>query len=337
MQESQRDIHSLPYMPQLDGLRAISVLAVLYTHYWPEPNWLLGIYWGGIGVRCFFVLSGFLITTILLRDLQAAPFRVVWRNFIIRRAFRLWPLMIVAVSVAALTGLQTVRDGLLWHLLYLSNFFFVQAPDWKSVGYGAHLWSLSVEEQFYLLWPFVLFLLPRKAMPYVFAAMVPVAVIFWYAVDSTGYHVAADALLPASFDGLGCGALLAVISKERRLIAGIALAGICIYLLLGSDLITMGASMVFVWVVAKAANGELPLLANPVLRYIGVISYGIYVLHAFVIGWLWQLGLPLNQNAMAVAAIAATIGLASLSWHFFERPFIRMGHSLRKPAYELAT
>src|SRR5579862_3586601 len=104
--------HSLAYMPQLDSLRAISVALVIYTHFWPVPYWLFGIYWGGLGVRCFFVLSGFLITSILLQD-DRPSFKDVYLAFLARRALRLYPLLLATLALALALNVGTIRETIL--------------------------------------------------------------------------------------------------------------------------------------------------------------------------------------------------------------------------------
>src|SRR4051812_40236575 len=115
--------HSLPYMPQLDSLRAIAVLAIIYGHYVFRPYWPLGIDLVPLGTRAFLVLTGFLITTVLLRDVAGTPsFTSAYGAFIARRALRLYPLLFVIVVVTAILDVPNVRATLVWDLLGLTNF-----------------------------------------------------------------------------------------------------------------------------------------------------------------------------------------------------------------------
>jgi peptidoglycan/LPS O-acetylase OafA/YrhL len=117
-------VHSLPLMPQLDSLRAIAILAVLYTHYLPEKYWAFGVYWGELGVRLFFVLSGFLITSVLLRDLEnSRSLKSTYFAFVSRRALRLYPVLLVALIVAAAADVGHIRETFFWHAAYLTNFY----------------------------------------------------------------------------------------------------------------------------------------------------------------------------------------------------------------------
>src|SRR5215475_7898397 len=121
--------NAFKYMKQLDGLRAMAVLAVLWTHYLPEEYWLFGVYWGGLGVRLFFVLSGFLITGILLKSRQYViqekqhPLFAI-RQFYIRRFLRIFPLYYTVLALAVLISMPQVKEVLVWHISYLSNVYF---------------------------------------------------------------------------------------------------------------------------------------------------------------------------------------------------------------------
>src|SRR4029450_13372172 len=144
--------NALKYMQQLDGLRAMAVLAVLWTHYLPEEDWLFGVYWGGFGVRLFFVLSGFLITGILLKSRQYVmqgpqPAAFALRPFYSRRLLRIFPLYYTTLAVTALMAIPPVRETMVWHITYLSNVYF--SIQGRFHGPIRHFWSLSVEEQFY--------------------------------------------------------------------------------------------------------------------------------------------------------------------------------------------
>lgn len=135
---------SLAFMPQLHSLRAICILAVIYTHYLTEKYWLFGIYWGRLGVQCFFVLSGFLITSILIQESEtASSFRPIYVSFISRRTLRLYPLLLVTLTVCAVLGINVVRDGFLWHVTYLTNLYVIKVDAWPGPvsPYGA--WPLK--------------------------------------------------------------------------------------------------------------------------------------------------------------------------------------------------
>ncbi|RUU12827.1 acyltransferase, partial [Mesorhizobium sp. M7A.T.Ca.TU.009.01.3.2] len=144
---------------QLDALRAIAVTMVLYSHFFAEgPS-----FWGHIGVRLFFVLSGFLITRLLLEARSATEFETgpALRSFYIRRMLRIFPPYFAVLGFVWLVDLDQSRGSLVWHALYLSNFWYALHNNWNPWVLG-HFWSLSIEEQFYLAWPLVVLLAPRR-------------------------------------------------------------------------------------------------------------------------------------------------------------------------------
>ena len=338
--------HSLVFMPQLHSLRALAILAVMYTHYLPEKYWIFGIYWGGLGVRCFFVLSGFLITSILLRESSAAPsFKPLYLTFISRRAFRLYPILLITLVAGAALGIEAVRETFLWDLTYLTNFYVIKINDWP--GAVAHLWSLAVEEQFYLVWPFVIFFVPRHLLPTVLFSLIAVSPIFRLAWSSAGLgDFGAWVMPPACFDALAMGALLALFKAERRLIGVVGLVGFCLWLAVtfspigrlwfvaNAEIALTAVSMIFVWVIARAAVGFAGLagriLRSRVLQYVGTISYGMYVLHGFVPYYVDLVGVNhvLRWSQSTMLAFATTFLMASVSWHILEQPMMRWGRRL---------
>ncbi len=336
------------YMPQLDGLRAFAVLAVLYTHFLPKQYWLLGVYWGGVGVRLFFVLSGFLITRIFLRekallDNNPGTRITLITNFYIRRYLRLTPVFLATVVMAAILDIPNTRETFWWHAFYVSNVKFALSNSWQ--GSVAHFWTLSVEEQFYLIWPLVVsFLHYRKLMRLIYLA-VPLVLVYRIAARLSGIEdIPIWVLLPDSMDALCLGSLVAVLTKffgwtsSRRLPCLLAGIGLLLWLsdrilhmpeiLQMSEFAKTGLSMSFAWLILRASEGHQGLMGRLLelrpVAYMGKISYGIYVLHLFVFHILnsyrslFRFAGFLTPVWMAALAIAITITLAALSWHFFE-------------------
>lgn len=344
----------LAYMRQLDGLRCIAVSLVLVQHFIPSEL-LYGVNWGRLGVRLFFVLSGFLITKILLdcrnqTDAGAVRPRFAAHQFYARRFLRIFPIYYLMLFAALLLGNLHVEREFFWHLAYLSNVKFSFVGGFTAANTTAHFWSLAVEEQFYLLWPWLILFLPRKAiLPAVF--LVFLVGPFYRAAGVLLYWPAVSLKLftPACMDTLGIGALLAVLERHarwtpgafNRLTQGAAaiglLASLYLFQLPGDQpaFVVLGdtaTACVFAWCVWGAANGfRGPLGAvlswGPAV-YLGRISYGIYVIHLFV-PWLYarhlvNLGLPdPNSFPLAIelaAYTAITILLAAASWHLYEKP-----------------
>ena len=176
-------------MPHLDGLRALAVGAVLMEHFWAPWAIESRVPLGAIGVRLFFVLSGFLITAILLNakarvEAGTRSTRSEMARFYARRALRLFPIFYLTIAVAAFAGIQIVRDSLWWHLFYTSNLFLAVKASWS--GPIAHFWSLAVEEQFYFIWPAVVLLCPRKWLIRIATCGIAAAVVFDLALIELG-------------------------------------------------------------------------------------------------------------------------------------------------------
>jgi peptidoglycan/LPS O-acetylase OafA/YrhL len=334
-----------PRKAQLDGLRAFAILPVLYTHFWNEDNWF-----GSAGVFLFFVLSGYLITGILLRSRTKL---LALQNFYIRRFLRIGPVYYVTLGLAWLINLPGIRRTFLWHVFYLSNVLFTLKNSW-SPRYTAHLWTLSVEEQFYLVWPFLILFLPFKAIkPVVWGTIIAAIVyqfggIWFFGINALG----AGILVFASLDKLGVGALLALEEAGPGFPRFLTRAGwVAFALLLGLEALPINHSLawafvlrvellivIFVALIAAASTGISgpagAILNSRVVRYVGRISYGIYLFHLILYGVtlavLGRLGLPpLGRGPSCFIVMSAmSIAAAAVSWHFFEQPISRLKERL---------
>jgi peptidoglycan/LPS O-acetylase OafA/YrhL len=195
------------YMPQLDGLRALAVALVAYSH-WIPLKYQTFFGFGIAGVQLFFVLSGFLITGILLRCRELPERRNALRSFYARRFLRIFPLYYATLAACYVLGVNSARSSIFWHLAYLSNFYFFNLGGWE--GPLSHFWSLAVEEQFYLIWPAIVLFVPQR---YLAASIVGL----W--LSGVASRAVLPALLPETrliialpnmnFDALGLGAILA--------------------------------------------------------------------------------------------------------------------------------
>jgi peptidoglycan/LPS O-acetylase OafA/YrhL len=200
-------------MPQLDSIRALAVLGVMLWHFWGTPFGLLGV----LGVQLFFVLSEFLITGILLRGRTTvgSGARSGWfviRHFYARRFLRIFPLFYATLAVCWLTGLTDAHEDLAWHAVYMSNFYFARVGDYASDL--AHFWSLAVEEQFYLVWPFAMIFAPGRILLPVLVCTAAAAPLYrgagaWAGVDATTSWVWLYTPPFANCDSLAIGGLLA--------------------------------------------------------------------------------------------------------------------------------
>jgi peptidoglycan/LPS O-acetylase OafA/YrhL len=338
------------YMIQLDALRAIAVLGVLVYHFLPQDFILNSRFqWGPLGVKFFFVLSGFLITRILLRckdlvEVENQSVLFTLKSFFARRILRLAPAYYLYLLVITILASNSIKDSLLWHLTYTSNFYFSK-HGW--VDYTSHFWSLSVEEQFYVFWALLIILLPRRYLLVAIISTIFIAPLFRSIFVGLGLTngISESILTFACFDSLGLGALLAFFSYYRSRHTK-AFTSVCFWIglplfialnfivpiysrksiILGST----AASMFFVWLINRAAQGfkGLPgdILSFQPLVYLGKISYGIYLYHLLSSEILYRLftysGLAYPKSVWLefVLQTLLTVITASLSWHFFESP-----------------
>jgi peptidoglycan/LPS O-acetylase OafA/YrhL len=323
----------------LDSLRFLAILAVLFDHY-VDPEVFRP---GNISVRFFLLISGFLITRTLLRhdSLDWLGFRAVLKSFYARRALRIWPLYHLLLLTIFAAGWISVLQ-LTVHGVFLTNFAQAWRNDWNLPWYLAHLWTLCVQEQYYLVWPLLFFVLRSKRWWFL-AAMIAVAVCFRLGMLVSGQEgtVGFYTLPLASFDALAVGSLLAI-SHERWTVQNplglsVVLVGLCLAVSYsGSELLQVvvlpvlwlfALGVVTMGVFENRFGRPAGFLNWRPLVFLGRISLGIYLLHmpvwqAFMIwspSWLDPYVSQPSFHAFALL-VPATILLATLSWLYFERP-----------------
>jgi peptidoglycan/LPS O-acetylase OafA/YrhL len=344
-------------IPAFDGLRGIAILAVLLYHCHPrlagtvvEPF----IVWGWCGVSLFFVLSGFLITGLIL-DAGSSP--RFYKNFFARRGLRIWPaywllllLYYIVVPLLSEGPHAMLRECFSapwpWLLLFVQNLRPLALPG--AIG---PTWSLALEQQFYVFWAPVARSLRPRWLVFVALAM--------YAASSLMRLLHPAWLTPTHtlghLDGLAVGSLIATALRTRpwplaawRWIAraGLALGvcGIALALHHGSaftdSLLALGfGGMLLAALLGQAAARPTiycrTLTVRPLL-FVGKVSYGLYVMHIFVFTMIaGYVDGPLDHFGMAgniaivIIRIAAAIGVAAVSWHWFERPILGMKRYFR--------
>ncbi|HEV7399797.1 MAG TPA: acyltransferase family protein [Solirubrobacterales bacterium] len=351
------------YMPGLDGLRAIAVLAVIAYHL--EFGWAPG---GLLGVGIFFTLSGYLITDILLAHMARHDMRLV--DFWLGRARRLLPalflMLVVVVAWVTVFGPaqpSKFRDAVIAAALYVSNWQLIFQHVSYFARFGApeplgHLWSLAVEEQFYIFWPFLLLLGTRfiREAPAAAGGVRPrlaVATLALAAVSAIAmavlYHPSFD---PSRvYDGtdtrafeLLAGAALAMVWPSRKLtpkiaagarnvLDGAGAAGLLVIALMiwrtnqyssfiydGGLVLLSIATVLVVAALAHPASRLGVLLGWAPLRWIGVRSYGIYLWHFPIIVLTSPSGAHGPDLLRDALQVGATFGIAALSWHYVEEP-----------------
>jgi peptidoglycan/LPS O-acetylase OafA/YrhL len=362
---------------QLDGLRAFAVAGVLISHFPPTTHldWLFSaLPWGLLGVRLFFVLSGFLITQILLErqcavQLGIQTYTNAVTSFYGRRCLRIFPIFYLTILVAYLLDVGQIREMAKWHILYLSNFepaVFYNFPS-RDLGLrdptSAHFWSLAVEEQFYLIWPTVLLLSNAKQLMKIVLSAIIMAVV-WRALWLLFVPAIPSMSVLACLDSLGMGALLAMsrqkgplapvwIGKTALAASVLILTACCVGLKLGilwrpcMVLIDISASIVFAFLIFWAMQDRQSIfgkiLAFRPLVYIGKISYGIYVYHAFMTPlmiWSWTEfnfpPIPPHSILQPLVTTLMTIIVASISWYLIELPIGRLKRLIPRGPSEMA-
>ena len=347
------------YIPQFDGLRGVAILLVLIGHsqFLQALPHLRGLEYARFGVDLFFVLSGFLITGILLESKGSEHY---FRNFCARRALRIWPLYYLVLLVAFVVGpivapsMRHAAAGT-WpaFVFYVQNIALVYRDSYPF-GLGA-TWSLAVEEQFYMTWPLLVFLLKRRTLAIVSASLVVVSL----SLRLAGYSHSAPSGFIHQFtlsrlDAIAFGTLAALWLRSPSCTLGRWRAGACQFLALGVAGVTLArfvmhrnssivgytflgmafAGLLGISVVSDARSSLLGRsLTAGWLRYIGKTSYGIYLLHYPIFLLVTHfadsrsfLALnPLARNLLASAdEMLLAILAASLSWHFLEKPLLKL-------------
>jgi peptidoglycan/LPS O-acetylase OafA/YrhL len=326
---------SLRRFPAFDGLRAIAALMVIFFHFDGKWAWVAG--W--LGVHVFFVLSGFLITTLMLRE-EATYGRVSIRDFYLRRAFRIIPAYYVVIAISWLVWVHmhhspTFDGSLLYQLTFTS--------DLRTGAPFPHTWTVGVEQKFYLVWPLLAFstVLLRRYRMVVTAVLAAGALIFL--PSPHGYAVVHYFVLL-----MGC--LLAMVMHDRRgfrvlsvltspLVAlVVAVAFIAFHLALTTRIHGLTEQRVIsLYAIALALllpavlRGGLParFLANPVLKFIGDRSYSLYLVQILA-AITAQALFPKDPRGHVHMLITVAIGLvvADVMYRWVEQPMIRLGRRL---------
>ncbi|EPJ2809488.1 acyltransferase family protein [Pseudomonas putida] len=331
------------YRADIDGLRAIAVLlVVLYHAGFPVPG-------GFVGVDVFFVISGYLITAILRREILERTF--TFRSFYVRRIKRLMPAYFFLLACTTIySGVYLLPDDMISYaksatasLIGLSNVYFFMGTGYFGNAANEpllHTWSIAVEEQFYLFWPVLLLALSwidsKRAVRYAVAAILIASLVasHYYAVN---HKNAAYLLLPFRFFELMIGALLALyqhrVAKVANPGSNFALTGLVLivasaFLLDNSSAfpgiyalpVCVGTAMVIASGFSSTNHVALNILKTTPMRYIGKVSYSFYLWHWPVLALAQYRGIELTtENALLLIAIAF---LAScISYHFIESPF----------------
>lgn len=347
------------YYPALDGLRGTAIILVLIYH---NFGFIGQFYFGWLGVDLFFVLSGFLITDILMNSLDSPRYL---RNFYMRRVLRIFPLyylsliffLLIYPALFKTPDFSYYSENQAWLWTYLQNWLYIFKPD-DSVNILHHFWSLAVEEQFYLIWPLTILLVkkPKWLIALLATALLGVIalryIVWEFKIENFAYF---NLYTFSRIDGICIGSMLAllmrvnshVISRYQTIIvAGLALLNFLFFFFnrtrsyslpyLAIAGYTTFAVMIAI-LVYEAIQQKNKLInyifSNRILKFFGKISYGLYVYH-------WPVYLILQKPltdffrdkiaflpipvAVSITATVLAIVLSWISYHSFEKYFIRM-------------
>lgn len=345
-------MNSAKYRPDIDGLRTLAVLMVILYHVGVQ-----GISGGFVGVDVFFVISGYLITGIIYPKLQAGTFS--YQDFYLRRIKRIYPTLLLVVAVTFIasyffmmqTDFKEFINSALASLLSLSNFFFMlntggyfdQSTDNLPL---LHTWSLSVEEQFYILWPIILTLAFRfKKGTFIFIASLLLSIGYsqyltltnpsfaYYMIPSRAFELLIGGMcsiyLKNTFPTIKIRSLLASLGAIIIIASSLILSKHSNFPGLNALPVCLGTAMIII-----AGNGNIYPSVNKILSfkpvvYIGKISYAAYLWHWPLIAFYNYRGLPLTPlNQLTI--IITTLLLSSITFHFIENKTRYLNFSFQK-------
>lgn len=359
------------HIPALDGLRGLAIAMVMVSHFifrelFSDEATYRTVQGGWLGVDMFFVLSGFLITGILSDSRHKAT--GYWSTFYRRRVLRIFPLYYFVVLLVWLTVLFWEHapdrlqgyDSFGWFFAFAPNIAMALKGDWlyhSHVFSLNHLWSVAVEEQFYILWPLIVRLLPPRVLLLLCALLVHFSTDIRHATDmafsSNGSWTLASYMLPyCRMDGLAAGSFLAVFFRlgwqqfvpfDRWVVRGLLIwmglrmldsvaYGSTQYL--GTLSALTFASLLYLSLNPNPGGFVRRMCEAPFLRHLGQYSYGLYIFHEmFKYAWLHGFGdrllesgwhPALIQTSYAVLAFGGSYVAARLSWRLIEGPFLKL-------------
>lgn len=364
------------YFPNLDGLRFIAATMVFLQHGFGrfavatgiETDWITRIAKtfgsGGLGVSIFFVLSGFLITYLLLEE-QKITGKISLRNFYIRRVLRIWPLyffvvvfgFIIYPGLKQLMGIEThLCSRAVYYWTFLSNFdeIYIHHNCYGSAAQMQSItWSVSIEEQFYLIWPFLFILVNPKFYKYIFISIISLSItfrLFNYDDDPVLYFHTFSVLIDLASGGLAAWAILNTTRLRKWLEKMPVLKSSLIYIIgfLGlmywdkfegnqfcHALVRIYFAAYFVFIILHqnyAPDSFLKLSHNMIFTSMGKYTYGMYLLHPLAI-LLMDIVLRLSkvqrdtlfsEGLFGVSAFIITIIISLSSYHLFEKRFLKL-------------
>ena len=336
------------HIPALDGLRGLAILLVLIFHWFPNTHWINTLPNGPIGVTLFFVLSGFLITSILLQAREKNDFLTSFKSFIFRRALRIFPiyyLLLLAIYVLGRLGFSLQTDFFQhpeYYLFYAYNHYLEMRKDWSDLL--SPFWSLAVEEQFYLIWPIIILAFPcskRWKELFLFFGLIGILARYYFIFCKGGLGLYTITCV----DCFSWGAWTAHLYRSNTLtwnkycsllllVIGAGWIYVSVFQtdqdlgkMLGFRTLTSWIGMALIYF-ALNYSGRYQIFEWNLLRWIGKISYGLYLYHMVVpnyfVQFLQRLSLDLSPSLAETLGIGALFLVAHLSFVFIERPIQKL-------------
>jgi peptidoglycan/LPS O-acetylase OafA/YrhL len=349
------------YEPCIDGWRAIAAGMVLVAHFFPHggaPNTWMHL--GQTGVVIFFIISGYLISLILFSAKKHVAEKkltlgAALRRFYIRRMLRIAPIYYASIFAMYFIGLKPIREHVWWFVTYTSNIgHVIVGLDFKNAG---HFWSLAVEEQFYFAWPLMVLMVAFAALRGTIRWLFAGSLMLILAMGFCGGSVWLMTMLPVGGASLAL-AYGGMLAHGKFYENGVHPVMLRVSLWVGTPLFLFSQvlwfrgggqpeidrfeyKMIYVWAVVlffgaifvlSLGRGSMlnRLLSNPVLRYLGRISYGVYVYHLLFDPYFYSiwarcgLHMTLSHFSEGLLKSATTIVIAALSWHLFEKPILSL-------------
>jgi peptidoglycan/LPS O-acetylase OafA/YrhL len=326
----------------IESLRALCILLVAASH-WIYGGVLARLHVGHWGVDIFFVISGFLITQILLQskekiDAEQTTFGAALKRFYVRRTLRIFPIYYLVLLLCYLFDRASVLASLPWNLVYFSNFYHLMINDWT--GSTSHFWSLAIEEQFYMVWAPIVLFLNKKQIKYTIIGLVLLGIGSRFFINTLNIFpfIANVVFTPCCLDTLGIGALFGYCWRYQPTLAAKILKQKSLFtatVLLFAGVTTLGyfdhnywyilmyrssISLVCIFLIGWSAQGwQGPwkyFFEHPFLVFLGKISYGFYLFHPFVP----RICSIFTTNTSLLFYFVFTTALASLSFYCFEKP-----------------
>lgn len=355
----------MTYHKSLDSIRALAVIVVIIGHWFVpfeaafQPDikfWISGLIpQAGFGVHLFFVLSGFLITTILLNARQNSDKSKLQtiKAFIIRRVLRIFPIYYLSILILLIAGFEFAEGTLSYIALYISNIKIYQLMDFYK---WSHTWSLAVEEQFYLIWPWVILFIPKRRLKITFLLCIAIGLASTYYTMVVLANWAGIFLVTSCIQAFAIGGFYAHLRLENKLEQYKSFFSFAFVVSLivfyqfsfhqhykeaNDYLILLIDSVVSIGLIHLALNNKSEawrkyFFEQPFINKIGKISYGIYLYHQ-AMGFLWESIILLFTDANSKAGIflldwenayyfkLVLLYFISLwSYKYIEMPFLRL-------------